>query len=249
MKLTTRYWPVCVLGLVLAGSGLEAYQAAKSGTAPIDPQKAQDQQDMTWADYHAIPGAKWADPTLTPSKKQFKVALIAVDFPDQPFVVTLPKHSDLFGNPQIDPIAREKVAQFYADFYNSPSAINHGQTINGYWMEQSRGQIGIGKIDAFGPYKMPKNLFQYGLNEYGQKDSAPAGFVADGRLEPDADALWRAAAGDIKSKYDIVIRIYAGYDETSVWQEFGEMKFQTKEDIPAEWGNPDTTKPRWAPTR
>jgi M6 family metalloprotease-like protein len=46
-----------------------------------------------------------------------------------------------------------------------------------------------------------------------------------------------------------VIRIYAGYDETSVWQEFGEMKFQNKDSIPAEWGNPDTTKPRWAPTR
>ena len=116
-------------------------------------------------------------------------------------------------------------------------------------MEQSRGQIGIGKIDSFGPYRMPKKLFQYGLNEYGQKVAVPTGYEADGRLEPDADALWRAAAGDIKSKYDIVIRIYAGYDETSVWQEFGEMKFQNKDSIPAEWGNPDTTKPRWAPTR
>ena len=46
-----------------------------------------------------------------------------------------------------------------------------------------------------------------------------------------------------------MLRIYAGYDETSVWQEFGEMKFASKEDIPAEWGNPDTTKPRWVPTR
>ena len=27
------------------------------------------------------------------------------------------------------------------------------------------------------------------------------------------------------------------------------MKFQTKDDIPAEWGNPDTTKPRWVVTR
>jgi M6 family metalloprotease-like protein len=239
----------CLLVLALAGGSTEAFQAVKMAPAPIDPQKVQDQQDMTWADYHPIPGVNWANPALTPAKKQFKVALIAVDFPDQPFVVTLPKHSDLFGNPQIDPIARERVAQFYADFYNTPSAINHGQTINGYWMEQSRGQIGIGKIDAFGPYRMPKNLFQYGLNEYGQKGAAPSGFEADGRLEPDADALWRAAAGDIKSKYDIVIRIYAGYDETSVWQEFGEMKFQTKEDIPAEWGNPDTTKPRWVITR
>jgi M6 family metalloprotease-like protein len=204
---------------------------------------------MTWADYHPIPGVDWADPSLVPSKKNFRVALVAVDFPDQPFVVTLPKHSDLFGNPQIDPVSRAQVAQFYADFYNKPSPLNHGHTIDGYWMEQSRGQVGIGKIDVFGPYRMPKNLFQYGLNEWGQKDGVPGGFTADGRIEPDADALWRADAGDVKSKYDIVIRIYAGYDETSVWQEFGEMKFQTKEDIPAEWGNPDQSKPRWVVTR
>lgn len=217
---------------------------------PIDPQRVQDQDAMTWADYHPIPGIDWADPSRVPTKRNFRVALIAIDFPDQPFVITLPKHSDLFGNPQIDPVAREKVAQFYADFYNSPSPVNHGHTINGYWMEQSRGQIGIGKIDAFGPYRMPKNLWQYGLNEYGQQNSTPDGSVANARMEPDADALWSAAGGaDIKSKYDIVIRIYAGYDETSVWQEFGEMKFQTKEDIPAEWGNPNPEKPRWAPTR
>ena len=40
------------------------------------------------------------------------------------------------------------------------------------------------------------------------------------------------AGADIKKNYDIVLRIYAGYDETSVWQEFGEMKFASKEDIP-----------------
>ena len=69
-------------------------------------------------------------------------------------------------------------------------------------------------------------------------------------MEPDVDELWTKDAGaDIKQKYDIVLRIYAGYDETSVWQEFGEMKFKSKEDIPAEWGNPDTSKPRWVPTR
>src|SRR6185437_641664 len=99
------------------------------------------------------------------------------------------------------------------------------------------------------PYRMPKKLFQYGLNEWGQQGACPSGYTCDGRMERDADELWRAAAGqDIRSKYDIVLRIYAGYDETSVWQEFGEMKFQ-KDNIPAEWGNPDTTKPRWAPSR
>ena len=97
---------------------------------------------------------------------------------------------------------------------------------------------------------MPKALHQYGLNEWGQKGGAPTGFEPDGRMEPDCDAIWAKEAGtDIKKQYDIVIRIYAGYDETSIWQEFGEMKFETKEDIPAEWGNPDKTKPRWVITR
>ena len=203
----------CTRLLLAATLSCGAALAQSAARPPIDPQKVQDQDAMTWADYHPIPGVNWADPNRIPTKKSFKVALIAVDFPDQPFVITLPKHSDLFGNPQIDPIAREKVAQFYSDFFNTPSALNHGQTINGYWMEQSRGQIGIAKMDVFGPYKMPKNLFQYGLNEWGQTGGVPTGFAADGRLEPDADALWAKDAGaDIKSKYDFVIRIYAGYD-------------------------------------
>jgi M6 family metalloprotease-like protein len=224
--------------------------AAQPGVPPpLDPQQVQDEQDMTWADYHPIPGANWADPSLTPSKRNFRVALIAVDFPDQPFIITQPKKSDLFGNPQLDPVPRERVPQFYADFYNTPSPVNHGQTINGYWMEQSRGQVGIGRIDAFGPYRMPKNLFQYGLNEWGQQGGVPSGFKADGRLEQDADALWRADKGNIRSNYDIILRMYAGYDETSIWQEFGEMKFRNRDSIPAEWGNPDTTKPRWVVTR
>ena len=248
-------WSVITLLCVAAACNVEASRpraAADSNGSlppPIDAQRVQDQQDMTWDDYRPIPGVNWADPSVAPSKKNFKIALIAVDFPDQPFVITLPKKSDLFGNPQIDPISRDQVPKFYGDFYNNPSALNHGHTINGYWMEQSQGQVGIGKIDTFGPYRMPKNLFQYGLHEFGQESAVPSGFVADGSIEHDADVLWRADAGDIKSKYDIILRIYAGYDETSVWQEFGEMKFQTKDDIPQAWGNPDSSKPRWVVTR
>lgn len=215
---------------------------------PIDPQLVQDQDSMTWNDYKPIPGKNWADPTLVPVRK-FKMALVAVDFPDQPFVITLPKKSDLFGNPQIDPVKRENVAKFYADFFLRPSVVNHGHTINGYWMEQSHGKFGITTLDAFGPYLMPKKLWEYGLNEYGQNNATPDGSKASGRMEPDVDALWTTAAGDIKKQYDAILRIYAGYDETGVWQEFGEMKFLSKDDIPAEWGNPDASKPRWAPTR
>ena len=116
-------------------------------------------------------------------------------FPRQPFVITLPKHSDPFGNPQIDPVPRAEVPQFYAEFYNKPSAVNHGHTINGYWMEQSRGLFGITQLDAFGPYRMPKHFWEYGLNEMGQNMSTPTGEPANGNLERDADAAWRADKG------------------------------------------------------
>jgi len=237
--------------IIFAAVGARAILSQGRGAAapaPIDLQKVQDQDAMTFADFHPIPGHNWADPSLKP-EREFHMALVAVDFSDQPFVITLPKHSDPFGNPQIDPIKREQVPQFYADFFLKPSAINHGHTINGYWMEQSRGKFGITQLDAYGPYRMPKPLWHYGLNEYGQNSSTPDGSRATGRLEQDCDALWAADKGDLKSKYNAILRIYAGYDETGVWQEFGEMKFNSKEDIPPEWGNPNKDMPRWIPTR
>jgi M6 family metalloprotease-like protein len=215
---------------------------------PIDPQVVQDQDDMTWDDYRAIPDKNWADPSLKP-EREFRIALVAVDFPDQPFVMTVPKHSDLFGNPQIDPVSREQIPQFYSDFFNTPGEVNHGQTINGYWMEQSRGKFGITTLTPYGPYRMPRELWKYGLSEWGQNEFTPDGSVVNHRMEPDVDSLWKADVGDIKDQYDAILRIYAGYDETGIWQEFGEMKFQTREDIPAEWGNPNPDKPRWADTR
>ncbi len=235
--------------LILAAAALIRPSAQAPAPSPLDPQRWQDQQEMTWRDYRPIPGVNWAE-DRPGSVRNFRVALVAVDFPDQPFVITRPKQSDPFGNPQVDPIARDDVPRFYAEFWGKPNAFNHGHTIHEYWMEQSRGRVGIPRIDAFGPYRMPKNLFQYGLREYGQQVGCPAGFECESRMEPDVDALWAGAAGpDIRKQYDIVLRIYAGYDETTVWQEFGEMKFASKEDIPEAWGNPDRTKPRWVPTR
>ena len=216
---------------------------------PLDPQVWQDQEDMAWTDYKPIPGVNWGDPARTPARA-LRVALVAIDFEDQPFVITRPKHSDPFGNPQVDPVARAEVAGFYADFWGKPGPLNHGHTIHEYWMEQSRGKIGIPKIDVFGPYRMPRKLFEYGLNEYGQQSGCPGGFTCDGRMERDVDALWQADAGaDVVNSYPIKLRIYAGYDETTVWQEFGEMKFASRDDIPEIWGSPDKTKPRWVATR
>src|SRR4249919_890563 len=120
-----------------------ALAAAPGGQTPavstafppaIDPQAWQDQDDMRWADYKPIPGINWGDPAKAP-QRALKVALVAIDFEDQPFVITRPKHSDPFGNPQSDPVERGAVAKFYADFWGKPGPLNHGHTIHEYWME------------------------------------------------------------------------------------------------------------------
>lgn len=240
---------ICV-SLLFSGAGAgQSQKTAGAWPGPIDPQRVQDQDTMTWADYRPIPGRDWADPSLKPARG-FRLAVVGIDFPGQPFVITMPKGSDPFGNPQIEPVPRERVPQFYADFWMKPGDVNHGQTINGYWMEQSRGRFGITEVQSFGPYRMPKPIWVYGLNEYGQNDQTPDGSRADGRMERDCDAIWTAAVGkDIRKDFDAVLRLYASYDETGVWQEFGEMKFASKDDIPAPWGNPNPDKPRWIPTR
>ncbi|MEU6713901.1 peptidase M6 [Nonomuraea sp. NPDC046802] len=310
---------VLVFGLLNMTQTSQATTAAWDAPAmqPIDPQRVQDQQDMTWQDYKPIPGVNWATNGAVPTDRALRVALVAVDFPDQPFVITKPKQSDPFGNPQIDPVTRDKVAQFYADFFNKPSPVNNYQTINGYWMEQSGGRLGVSSVTAFGPYRMPKNSSQYGLNDIGQErqqgcpgqttvagnqaavstiavesttflkvgdlitiagvspsgqrvvtaipdgthltldatvtvsDKAGINNCAGTRLETDADKLWHEDAGCTRNcGYDVVLRIYAGYDETSVWQEFGEMKFNSPQDVPREiWGNPNPALPNSVPSR
>lgn len=253
MKTLVKTLPAAALALLIAA--MAPGQARKPGPpvralpGAVDPQRVQDQDDMTWADYRPIPGRNWADPSLRP-QRGFKLAVVGIDFPDQPFVITLPKGSDPFGNPQVDPIPRDQVPRFYADFWMTPNAYNHGQTINGYWMEQSRGRFGVTGVEVFGPYRMPHPHWYYGLNEYGQNASTPDGSEPKGRMEQDCDALWAAAVGkDVRKDFDAVLRLYAGYDETGVWQEFGEMKFASKDDIPSGWGNPNPDKPRWVPTR
>ncbi|MBP2327909.1 M6 family metalloprotease-like protein [Kibdelosporangium banguiense] len=254
---------VLTVAALVAGSvpGTATGNPARFEVAPIDPQHWQNQYDMTWADWKNIPGTKWNDPNARPSERGLRIALVAVDFPDQPFVITQPKQSDLFGNPQIDPIPRADVPKFYHDYYMIPNQYNHGRTIHEYWMEQSRGKLGVGKMDVFGAYRLPRNLFEYGLNEWGQTAACPKGFTCDGNLDRDADTGWKAdlaARGipcpDSRCGYDVVLRVYAGYDETSIWQEYGEMMFNRKEDIPDAWGppasvDPDNTMPNWAPTR
>ena len=228
------------------GVSVGSPRADVGGPPALDGQHVRDQDDMTWDDYRPIPGADWSNPAASGSKRTMRVAIVPADYPDFPFVLTLKKQSDLFGNPRVDPVPRQKIPQYYADFYDKPEAVNHGHTIHEYWMEQSRGRIGVTAV-AFGPYRMPRNYFVYGGLPAAD---LPGDHAPDNNASRELDSMWRADQGDsIANKFDLVVRLYAGYDETATWQEFGEMKFQTRDDITREWGNPDTTKKRWVPTR
>nr|WP_253767909.1 M6 family metalloprotease domain-containing protein [Goodfellowiella coeruleoviolacea] len=206
---------------------------------------------MTWNDYRKVPGTNWADPALKPTQRTFKGALVLLDYPDQEFVVTQPPGSTVFGNPQAiaSGIPRDRVAQFYRDFLNTPGELNHGHTINEYWMEDSGGRLGV-DLTAFGPYRLPAKSYQYGITPDFNPDACPSGDVCGKDIRADGSAAWTADAGaDITKQFDFVFYLSAGQDESATWQEFGQMMFQGPEDVPDEWGPPDPNLPNAARTR
>ena len=210
---------------------------------PIDPQTWKFQNEMTWDEYKPNPVVDWDnfDMSKTATRK-INGLIILVDFPDRSFIVTEEPGSELVGNPQIGPIATEDLADFWKDYLNTPSALNSGATISGYWAESSYGQWDI-SISAAGPFTLPGFEMQYGFS-YGVTTNAanPLGDTAPGitrysSSQYTSQSLALAVAGGVDmSLYDFCFILHAGYDESGTWQEFGEMMFETKEDVPAEFG-------------
>ncbi|MER7503592.1 M6 family metalloprotease domain-containing protein [Nonomuraea pusilla] len=220
------------------------------GIAPIDPQNWENPDHMTWADYTKVPGTAWNDPAVKGSKRTFKGALVLLDYPNQPFVVTQPKGSTIFGNPSAEAhdVPRDKVATFYQDFLNTPNALNKGHTIHEYWMEDSGGRYGV-ELTGFGPYTLSGKDHEYAM-EFQGGTGCPSGDSCDKNLRTEGNAAWLADIGEEAAKqFDFVFYLSAGQDESSTWQEFGMMKFPTKEDVPDEWGPPDPNLPNWVKTR
>jgi M6 family metalloprotease-like protein len=217
----------------------------------IDPQNYELPDTMTWDDYTPTPGTNWADPAVPGSVKNFRGALVLVDFPDQPFVVTQPANSTVYGNPStVHDLARAAVPAFYRDFLNRPSSVNRGHTIHEYWMEDSGGRYGI-ELGSFGVYQMPADAYEYGIENSMQKGlGCPAGHTCGRDLRAPARAAWIADVGaEVAAQYDFVFFLAAGQDESSTWQEFGQMKFTTKEDVSDAFGPPDEALPNWNATR
>ena len=204
------------------------------------------------------------------SQSQYRTAIILIDYPDQPFLITQPAGTHPFGNPQPGwtPVAPGDVNQWMHDYYAVPNQYNGGKTLNSYWMEDSHGRIGV-DVDVFGPYTMSAKSFEYGIasdfnGAVGNQanSSCPAGYTCNRNIRTDGGNAWRAAIGCASGLcgYDNAFYVTAGHDESSTWQEFGEMLWTDREQVPAKFGPPGAEDgpvlnsagnpiPNWAPTR
>ncbi|KAK5988602.1 Putative secreted metallopeptidase [Cladobotryum mycophilum] len=241
---------------LLAGQLLGQPAVATASNDPfqaIDPQHWVNPDNMTWDDFKAPPGTKWNDPSRKGSSRNFNIALVALDFPDKSFVATGKPHSNLFGNPQPNGanVPRKDVPTFYRDMLNKPGELNKGHTLHEYWMEDSQGRYGV-ELTSFGPYQMPWLSYEYGIDDF-NPGACPPGKNCSQDVRHDGHDLWLADVGNkTASSFELVFYLTAGEDESSVWQEFGEMKFNSKEDIPDAWGPPkdvNASLPNYGPTR
>ncbi|KAI1080368.1 M6 metalloprotease [Whalleya microplaca] len=248
--------------VVLAGATLvNPIQAApfSSQSDPfqvLDPQNWVNPDNMTWGEYKAPPGTSWSDPSRKGSNRNFNIALVAIDYPDIPFVITRPAESTVFKNPLpvVSELDRTEVPAFYRDLLNTPSELNRNHTLHEYWMEDSGGRFGV-DLTAFGAYQLPSRSYQYGIDdERGgfNEGACPSEGPCSIDLRTDALGAWRADVGnETADAFELVFILSAGQDESSTWQEFGEMMFLTPEDVPDAFGPPgnDTTLPNYAATR
>ena len=252
-----------VAGIALAVSALAVAVAparAAGPPPPVDPQNWSFQDNLTWSDYHPIPGQDYSDPTVQPTVKKWKVAIVLTDFSDKPYTITQPAGSTAFGTPTAEAhdIPRDQVPAFYRDFLNTPSALNHFQTMNRYWMEDSFGKYGV-QLDAYGVYQLPGLSYQYFMQDFNaaanQQQHCPnrATNPCTRNFRTDARAAWIAATSQaLIDSYDNVFYVSAGEDESSTWQEFGEMKWMTQGEVsdafgPKQYG--DATQTNWALSR
>ncbi|WP_223268216.1 M6 family metalloprotease domain-containing protein [Streptosporangium nondiastaticum] len=233
-----------VVAAVAAGPARATPDAASRGplplVQPIDPQHWRNPDDMTWAEYRSVPGTDWANPDRKPTQRKFKGALVLLDYADEEFSVSKPAGTAKFGNPQpsASGIPRAQVPKFYEDFLNKPGALNHGHTINEYWMEDSGGRFGVG-LTAFGVYRMPGKSHQYGIEPGMNPGACPVGDTCGKDIRADGKRAWTADVGADKTReFDFIFYLTAGVDESSAWQEFGQMKFRSAQDVPAVWGPP-----------
>ncbi|MFJ5716361.1 M6 family metalloprotease domain-containing protein [Neobacillus sp. NPDC093127] len=230
----TLIFLVSILTVAVSSTVYAAQPGLSDFPEPVDPQSWVLPRDMTWNDYKPVPGVDWNTADVK-AERVIRGALIIVDFKDQDFILSQPKGSEIAGNPVISgKIPRDELGKFWEDFLNKPQALNNYRTVNEYWRENSFGKWQI-EVKSFGTYRMEGNEFEYGLNEFGQTVNMPAGFKGR-NLRTEAVNAAKADMAASGEKFDFNFVIHAGYDESGVWQEFGEMMFQNADAITNPFG-------------
>src|SRR5262245_9849918 len=155
------------LALAIAAAAIAGSPARAAGPAPLDPQNWSFQDNLTWSDYKPLPGPDYSDPSIQPTVKKWKVALVLTDFPDKPYTITQAAGSTAFGTPSVEAntIPRDQVPAFYRDFLNNPQTFKYFQTMNLYCMEDSFGNYGV-QLDAYGVYQLPGQSYQYFMQDF-----------------------------------------------------------------------------------
>ena len=169
---------------------------------PIDPQRVQDQDDMTWADYKPIPGTNWADPSLRRGadaarrarRHRFRGSAVR----DHAAEAVGSRSAIRRSIRCRAPTSRSSTPTSGASRVRSTTATR--STSTGWSSRAARSASRRStSSDRTG---CRASCFEYGLNEYNQAGGCPAGYTCDGRMERDVDALWRADAGaDVVRSY------------------------------------------------
>lgn len=175
---------------------------------------------MTWDDFVSPPGTFWANSSVRGSERNFNIALVLLDYPDEEFIILKCPDDTIFGNPQpgyLDlHLTREKVATYYRDLLNTPSEVNKGHTIHEYWMGDSFGRYGV-DLTSFVPYQLPAKALRYGIDTNMNAGACPAANETCGLDLREAGYLkWRADVGNnTASSFEMVFFLSAGQDESS----------------------------------
>ena len=117
-------------------------------------------------------------------------------------------------------------------------------------MRDSGGRYGV-DLDRVRPYTLPAKSYQYGITNDMNPGMCPTGETCNRNIRTDGLGAWRADVGDeVADSYELVFILSAGQDESSTWQEFGEMTLPDqggRRRTP--WGPPVEPLPNYARTR
>ncbi|HEX2295874.1 MAG TPA: peptidase M6 [Actinomycetota bacterium] len=254
----TRRTSIALLSAALAIGAAAPVSArpAGGGTAkkpklprPIDPQSWELPEHMTWSDYRRIPGTDWKNPEYQ-APKTLRAALILGDFQDQKFRV---------AETTVDPTGQRGLgvddpAEYWVDLLfksTDPDNAQRGHTVGEYWLEDSYGLIDV-DAEGFGPYTLEGNMYDYGIGDFAGEADCPDDDCS-GSFDQE---LVAASLADVTTSiqehgpFDFRFLLHAGYDESTVWLNYGQMLFADKEDVTEKFGPPGFPDHRnWSATR